>query len=127
MLINNVSKKFILFLIDCISSCAPSRFVKPLNKKEQVLNLSVGGPVVDYNNLPVPAPFVTATYGYGIDSSLTGFGSLNITSALYSNLQLEAGVVKRIVQQHHNYPGVSITPVANFISVIKMLQSFILK
>ncbi len=103
----------LLFLF--LSSCAPSRFVKPLDKKEQAVNIAVGGPVISYNDIPVPVPFVTATYGYGIDSSLTLFGSLNITSAFYGNAQVEAGVVKRIVQQHNSWPGVSITPVANFI------------
>src|SRR5690242_7345983 len=98
-----------------LPSCAPSRFVKPLAKGEQAINLAAGGPVVTYSDIPVPVPLVSATYGYGIDSSLTVFGALNITSAFYGNAQVEAGVVKRIVQQKHGWPGVSITPVANFI------------
>lgn len=105
----------ILQLICILCSCAPTRFVKPLDKKQQAVILAVGGPVIDYNNLPIPMPILTATYGYGIDSTLTGFTSVNITSALYGNLQLELGVTKRLLKQNGRVPGVSINPVANFI------------
>ena len=104
-----------LYFIICICSCAPTRFVKPLNKNEQAVNLSLGGPVIGFKDISIPVPFVTATYGYGLDTSLTAFGSLNITSALYGNAQLELGVVKRVVQQNNGFPGISITPVANII------------
>lgn len=106
---------FFLLTTFYLTSCAPSRFVKPLAKGEQAINIATGGPVVTYSDIPIPVPLVSATYGYGIDSSLTLFGGLNITSAFYGNAQVEAGVVKRIVQQQHSWPGVSVTPVANFI------------
>ncbi len=114
---------FFIFLI-YFSSCAPTRFVKPLDKKEQAVNLSLGGPVIGYNNIPVPVPFLTLTYGRGIDSNLTAFGSVNITSAFYGNAQVEAGIVKRLVQQHRSWPGISITPVANFIYRNKDAKKF---
>lgn len=104
-----------LYFIVCIASCAPTRFVKPLKGNEQAVNLSLGGPVIGFKDLSIPVPFVTATYGYGIDSTLTAFGSLNITSAFYGNAQIEVGVVKQIAQQHKALPGISITPVANLI------------
>ncbi len=61
----------LLLLSVYCTSCAPSRFVKPLAKGEQAINVAVGGPVITYSNLPVPLPLLSATYGYGIDSSLT--------------------------------------------------------
>jgi hypothetical protein len=106
---------FMCVLIATIVSCAPSRFVKPLNAKQQAVNLSLGGPLFEFHNATIPMPLLSATYGYGIDSSLTGFGSLNITSALYGNLQLELGVTKRLLKQNGNIPGISINPVANII------------
>lgn len=32
-------------------SCGPSRFVKPLDKKEQAVNGSLGGALFEYSNL----------------------------------------------------------------------------
>jgi hypothetical protein len=105
---------FILGIV-FISACAPTRFVKPLDAGQKAVNLSLGGPLIDYSNLTIPMPFLTATYGYGIDSTLTGFGSVNITSALYGNVQLELGATKRLFKQRGGIPAVSINPVANII------------
>lgn len=106
---------YYLFISSFIISCAPSRFVKPLKEDEQAINISLGGPLVSYSDVPIPMPFLTATYGYGFDSTLTGFGALNITSLLYGNAQLELGVTKQLIQQRGSRPGVSINPVANII------------
>jgi hypothetical protein len=105
----------VILVIATIVSCAPTRFVKPLAKKQQAVNLSAGGALISYSKLTIPMPFVTATYGYGIDSTLTGFGSLNLTSLAYGNAQIELGVTKQIVQQKGRWPGISINPVANII------------
>ncbi len=104
-----------LFIILAICSCAPTRFVKPLDKGQKAVNLSLGGPLIDYSDLTIPMPFLTATYGYGINNTLTGFGSLNITSALYGNLQLELGATKRLLKQNGSIPAISVNPVANII------------
>ncbi len=96
-------------------SCAPTRFVKPLEKKQHAANLSLGGPLFKYGTPTIPVPFLTAMYGYGIDSTLTGFATINVTSALYGNLQLELGATKQLLKQHKYFPALSVTPVANII------------
>lgn len=100
-----------LFLL----SCSPARFVQPLEKKQQAFDLSLGGPLFKYEDITIPMPFLSATYGYGIDSTLTGFGSINITSALYGNFQIELGVTKQFVKQNKYTPGISVIPVCNII------------
>src|ERR1044071_5298534 len=105
-----IKNRVLIICICFLASCAPTRFVKPLNAKQKAVNLSLGGPLIDYSDLTIPMPFLTATYGYGFDSTLTGFGSLNITSALYGNLHLELGATKRLSRQHGKIPAVSINP-----------------
>jgi hypothetical protein len=102
-------------LLFLTSSCAPSRFVKPLAKKQQAVSVALGGPLIGYNSLTIPTPFITATYGYGIDSTLTGFGAVNITSAIYGNLQLELGMTKKLLSQKGYIPALSISPALNVI------------
>lgn len=104
-----------LFLISSLFSCAPAHFVKPLQKKEQAANVSLGGPLIKYGTATVPIPFITANYGYGIDSTFTGFASINVTSALYGNFQMELGATKQLVKQHKYIPALSVTPIANII------------
>ena len=105
----------VLFIVCSLYSCAPSRFVKPLAKNQQAVNISLGGPIISSDAVTIPAPFFTATYGYGIDSTLTGFGSVNLTSAFFGNVQVELGATKNLLRQKGNRPGISITPVANII------------
>ncbi len=110
-------KKIVItsLVIFTVMSCSPTRFVKPLAKRQQAVNLSLGGALISYSKLTIPMPFVTATYGYGIDSTLTAFGSLNVTSLVYGNAQFELGITKQLLQQSGAWPGVSINPVANII------------
>jgi len=78
-----------------------------LEKHQDAANLSLGGPLVKLGKNTIPIPFITANYGYGIDSTLTGYTSLNITSALYGNLQLELGATKQWIKQKKYIPGLS--------------------
>ena len=108
-------RALLLFCGSLLFACAPSRFVKPLDKGQQAVNVSLGGPLIEFGGLIIPTPFVTATYGKGFDSTLTGFASLNLTAALYGNAQVEIGAVKQLFRQNGAAPGISITPVANVI------------
>ena len=107
--------KLVIVILLFLFACSPSRFVKPLNKKQQAADISLGGPLIGYGAATIPVPFITATYGYGIDSSLTAFGAVNITSALFGNVQCELGVTKQILKQKQYIPALSISPVANII------------
>ena len=60
-------------------SCAPARFVKPLADGGHAVNVAVGGPLFEFGNLVIPMPLLSAAYGYGVDSTLTAFGGVNIT------------------------------------------------
>ncbi len=101
--------------ISALSSCSPIKFIKPLEKNQNAAGVSLGGALIKYGTATIPIPFLTADYGYGIDSTLTGFGSFNITSALFGNFQLELGAAKQLLKQNNYFPAVSITPSVNII------------
>ena len=109
---NFISKYGSFFLIIFLFiSCSPARFVKPLAKKQHAVNLSVGGPMIKYGKATTPIPFLTATYGYGIDSTLTAFVSVNVTSALFGNVHVEPGITKQVFKQNRYRPAMSVSPV----------------
>ncbi len=95
-------------------SCAPSRFVEPLKKKELSVGASFGGPALDYG-VPVPLPLTSIEIGYGIDTNLTVFGAIHTSAILFGNMQLDAGVTYRILKQKKYIPNISISPSFNFI------------
>ncbi|HRH66125.1 MAG TPA: hypothetical protein PLU53_07505 [Bacteroidia bacterium] len=106
---------FYLFIL-LLFSCAPERYVKPLAAKQHASGLAVGGPLIKFGETTIPMPFLTANYGYGIDSTLTTFGAVNITSALFGNVQLELGATRQVLRQQAYIPALSISPVFNLIA-----------
>lgn len=96
-------------------ACAPARFVKPLAAGQQAVSVSLGGPLINHSNATIPLPLLTAAYGYGLTPTLTGFGAVNITSALYGNAQVELGLTKQVLQPRGWVPGFSFSPAATII------------
>jgi len=95
-----------LFLVQ---SCAPSRFVEPLEKDELSVGFSLGGPVIEFY-APIPMPMTSVEVGYGIDTNFTVFGALHTTAAYFGNLQLDAGVTYQFIEQNKYIPNVSVSP-----------------
>lgn len=81
---------FFLYIILIGYQCAPTRFVKPLEKNTHAVGVNIGGPTISFGT-PVVLPLSSVYYGYGLDTNLTVFGSLHTTSLLFGNLQTDFG------------------------------------
>lgn len=114
----NRSFAFLLFAsIFGVTSCAPSRFVEPLEKDELTVGFSFGGPVIEFNG-PIPMPMTSVEVGYGLDTNLTFFGAIHTTAAYFGNVQLDAGVTYKFLDQNKFIPNVSVSPSVNFMYTI---------
>lgn len=96
---------FILFF----ENCAPSRFVKTLAKKQQAASFSFGGPIIKFAGAPIPIPFTTLAYGYGVTDKITAYGSLHTTSLLFGNLQSDIGATIKLFEKENKF-GISASP-----------------
>jgi hypothetical protein len=90
------------------SACAPSRFVKPLEKKQHAASFSFGGPLINYSGAPIPIPFTTLAYGYGLTNQVTVYGGLHTTSLLFGNLQSDLGASIGLLNKSRF--GLSVSP-----------------
>jgi hypothetical protein len=106
---------FCFFGLFLVASCAPARFVEPLDKGEWSVGANLGGPVLDFGGAPIPVPLSAVEVGYGLDSSLTVHGALHATSMLFGNGQLDLGVTYKFVNQNKWIPNVSVSPGVNVI------------
>ncbi len=104
-------------------SCAPSRFVKPLQKNENAVSFSFGGPLIHFNNIPIPIPISTLCYAHGINNRLTTFGSIHTTSLLFGNFQSDIGAVYSILKNDSIF-GISISPSFQIAYNIRNLNGF---
>ena len=91
MCLRNLTLISILFFL---ASCAPTRYVVPLTKKEKSISVSFGGPVIEERGYITPAPFLSFTYAEGKTKSLTYFGGLQLSSLFDGFFAVEAGALK---------------------------------
>ncbi len=93
----------IVLFLTLFGSCASSRFVEPLQKGEQVIALDIGGPTIEFGGGVIPIPLSSVVYANGIDTNLTVFGSLHITSLLFGNVQTDFGATYRLFDSKHSF------------------------
>ncbi|MFM7024277.1 MAG: hypothetical protein ACKOXB_14995 [Flavobacteriales bacterium] len=104
----------LLLLVIFIASCAPSRHVVPLARKEHAVSVNLGGPLINYSGLVIPVPFTSVNYAYGWKKNTTVFGSLHPTALAYGVGQVELGLVHRIHYFEGSKLGLTTSPVLNF-------------
>lgn len=97
------------------SSCTPTRFVKPLEKKQNAIAASFGGPLIHFGKAVTPIPFTSIMYGRGITKSTTAFGSLHLTSLLFGNFQTDIGVCQQLYKNDSLKFGITINPAINMV------------
>jgi hypothetical protein len=85
-----------LFLLSLLASCAPVRYVRPVEKNTHVVSASFGGPLIGFGGAVLPIPFTSVGYGYGITNQLTGYAHLHTTSLMFGNIQTDFGLCGRI-------------------------------
>lgn len=104
---------FILLLIS--SSCAPTRFVKPLEKNQHAVSASLGGALTNVPGVAViPIPNTSIGYGYGLTNSTTLYGSWYSTASLFGVFQLDAGISQSVWKDTVKHMGLSVNPGVNF-------------
>lgn len=109
-------KNIVIFtlLATLLFSCAPSRFVIPLERKSHAVAAELGGPMIVYNNLSIPTPLISVTHAYGWKKNTTFHQSLHLTSLAYGTFQYEAGLLKNLFYNEKSKIGSSYTFGANF-------------
>jgi len=99
-------------LVLVFSSCAPARYVKPLDKGQHALQVNLGGPIAKVPGIGViPMPLSTVGYGYGLKEHLTLFGNLHTTSLLFGVGQVDLGAAYRCWTRKNM--GITLQPTLN--------------
>ena len=110
-------KHLIIFIgiIAVLFSCAPTRFIEPLNKKELAVGVNTGGPLLSLGNVVIPVPLSAIEVGYGLDTNLTIHGGIHTTALMFNNFQMDAGITYKFLNQQKYRPNLSVTPAFNFV------------
>ena len=104
---------FIVLAAAYITSCAPSRFVKPLAKGEKAVAVTFGGPLIGFGGSVIPVPLTSVYGGYGFNDRITFFGSLHTTSIPFGVFQTDIGVTYSLWTKDSLRTGLSVSPALN--------------
>lgn len=112
-MILSLKSALIILTISTLASCAPSRYVQPLEKGEKAVTASLGGPLTQIPGVAtVPIPHTNLTFGQGLTENITVFGGWYPTASIFGVWQFEAGGVFGLINKE-NW-GISTTPMLNF-------------
>jgi hypothetical protein len=79
-----------------LGACSPLHTVKPLQKGEQRVGASMGGPLIKFSGAIIPIPATSLHYARGISNRFTAYGSVYTTAALFGVAQIDMGVCTRL-------------------------------
>lgn len=74
------------------AACATSHPARPLGRGNAVGQGSLGGPIVEVDETPIPAPILIVGGGYGLTDRWDAYGHVDVTAAAYGDLHVEPGV-----------------------------------
>ena len=80
-----------------ISSCAPSRYVRPLEEGQKAITGNLGGPLIKFSGMTIPLPLTAISLGYGLKDNLTIYGGVHTTALSFGVIQGDFGVVKEFI------------------------------
>ena len=119
MLIKKIRAKtggfFVLFLSLALTfSCTPTRYVKPLQKKEIAVSAHLGGPFIGFAGAIIPVPFTSVGAAYGLRENVTVYSNFHVTSALFGTIQWDMGGLYAPLKPDKWKPGLSFSFTGNF-------------
>jgi len=101
---------FLLFLwLAFLPACAPTRFVKPLEKHQSAVGFNAGGPLIHFAGKVIPIPFSSFYYGYGLTEKGTLSVGWHATALAYENLQSDLAYTHSLSVQKSWIPAFSAT------------------
>lgn len=102
----------ITILITLLSiSCSSVRQIRPLEKNQSSLTMSVGGPITQVGKIYIPLPLLSLGYNYGLlDKKLDMEVGWGITQAMCGIMDIDLGVNWRPFLNDRFRPGLMVSP-----------------
>jgi len=114
-----MKKLIIIIIIGLLWSCAPTRFVKPLEKDQKAVGFNFGGPMIKFGGLKIPIPYTSVYAGYGWKEKTTLHGGFHITAVAYKTLQFDFGITQSLLNQKGKIPGISVNGTVNLMTSLR--------
>ena len=102
-------------LLFVMQGCTTTRQIKPLEKGESVIHLSLGGPLTKTSSAVFPLPLIGLGYSYGLLRELDFQTDLHITEFLFRLIHFNVGVNYRPLFANKWAPGLILSGHSHFL------------
>ncbi len=107
----------LIFSLFFIISCSSVRQIRPLDKGQSSVTVSLGGPITELGSIYSPLPLLSVGYNRGIISRKLDFeAGLHITEGLYGVFMFDGGVNYRPFLSSGLRPGLIVSPKIFFLT-----------
>jgi hypothetical protein len=91
-------------------SCSPVRSIRPIDKGQSAVSLSLGGPITQVGKTYIPLPLLCVGYNYGFFETMDIEAGLNFTDVLFGIGNIQVGTNWRPLIPQAFRPGFIISP-----------------
>ncbi|GAB4381997.1 MAG: hypothetical protein Kow0075_13810 [Salibacteraceae bacterium] len=103
------------YVLLSLAACNATRVVKPLDKGEQRVAASFGGPTIVFAGAPIPLPLSSLAWQWGLDSNLSLTVGWQTTSALFGVAHTDVSLaIGAFVSESERF-GVTVSPGVHFL------------
>lgn len=102
----HTSNVFVMLIaLAILAGCGATHLRKPLGEGRSQIHASVGGPLITVG-APIPAPYSTVGYAYGVHEKLNLHAAIHPTAIAYKNYAMEFGAGYGVLKQEGWIPEV---------------------
>jgi len=105
---NLTSRRATLLCLLCVaplvSSCGVTQPVRVIDEGTTQAAVSLGGPLIPYNGMTVPTPYLNLGLIHGYKENLTLTGNIHATMAVFKNAAFDIGAATRLARESNGWP-----------------------
>ena len=90
-----------------VSSCGVTQPVRVIDQGTTQAAVSLGGPLIPYNGMTVPTPYLNLGLIHGYKENLTLTGNIHATMAMFKNAAFDVGAAMRLARESNGWPEVT--------------------
>jgi hypothetical protein len=106
-----------------VSSCGVTQPVRVVDQGTTQAAVSLGGPLIPYNGMTVPTPYLNLGLIHGYKENITLTGNIHATMALLKNVAFDVGAATPLSHESNGWPELTAKGQLYFFSDLERLDA----
>lgn len=112
-----------LLLAALFTSCGVTQPVRVIDQGSTQAAVSLGGPLIPFAGMNIPAPYLNVGFIHGYKENLTLTANLHATMAFLKNAAFDVGATTRLARESNGWPELTAKGQLYVFSDLKMIEN----